>query len=660
MFAQGEVTGTIESRTSQNPSAAYLGAAIGSMAVAAVLKAAGKDRWVILKKKENGIKSAIVGILIALAISGCLSSTAQAGVGIVVYSSKGTDARRTDSGHVALIVTDLCARGIDQIRQCSSDEPQGVVITTYPSLASGYEKTVFVAPVGAHFHAVDDAQSLPVLSSGHTLRALQMQYWRAHLKPYLPTLSHEVHEALLKQQSTFRAGKVFHEFITLDFLRTLLGGRHESYSVDAIAMKDPLTEELIPNGHWREAIGAQHVRSAVIITVPAELDQELNLVEFIERSQHEPYNTLSNNCADFVKKGLLTVFGSRGMRFRHRLLDPANAWITSPLLVATSFLDYANNKRLPLSVSFMPVLAGTGRPTPFGKSIARGALVPAPNQGKLAFALKLYINKLNPMIGTTAFAVEKASRFADLEKLVHERDGNLSPSTNDVAGHFSDIEAHRRSEQARRFGTSSCWRAKQREFAMITAQATETGTLTRAERSQLLSLDRPFLLPRYYEKLASAQHPDGPLMSGIEASLASRSAEGSYLSFPMRFLPPAPDEHREMVPSRLEIRSMAASTELPDRAIALRLMISVINYDLASEPKNRRIAAAFDKDWLLFLDVTERGGLRLASDRVDSLEGCSGREFAEGTARVDAIQVERSPLHRIFTWFRQLVVSPAR
>jgi hypothetical protein len=44
---EGEVTGMIESQTSQVPSTAYLGAALGSMAVAAVLKAVGKDQWAI-------------------------------------------------------------------------------------------------------------------------------------------------------------------------------------------------------------------------------------------------------------------------------------------------------------------------------------------------------------------------------------------------------------------------------------------------------------------------------------------------------------------------------------------------------------------------------------------------------------------------------------
>ena len=612
---------------------------------------------------RNSTKAAVVGVLVALAISDCLSRPAHADVGIVVYGSKGIDARRTESGHIALIVTDLCARGISQVRLCASDEPQGVVITKYPNLASGYDGTVFVVPVSAHFYAVEDKQSLPVLSSGSTLRILQVRYWRAHLKPYLPSLSHECHEALLKEQSTFRAGRAVRELLTLEFLGKVLGARHEHDSGDAVALIDPSTEELIPNGHWREAIGAEHVRSAAIMTVPAEVDQELKLVEFIERSQHEPFNTLSNNCSDFVKKGLLTVFASGGMRFRHRLLDPADAWITSPLFVATSFLDDANKRRLPLSVSFMPILAGTGRPSSAVRSIARGAIVAAPNQGKLAFALKIYIDMLNPLIGTTAFAVDKASGFADVDKLVHENEGiSLSRISNDIAGQPSDIESDRRREQVRRFGTSSCWKAKRREFAMLTAQATEIGSLTKVEQSQLLSRGRPFLLPRYYEKLARVQNPDGPLMSGIQASLGSRLDRTPGMGFLMHVLPLVSDEQGEMVPSRLQIRSMAESIGTPDHAIAFRLMISAINYDLASEAKNRRIAAVFDEDWQLFLLVAERAGLRLPSDSVvrENLEECSTREFREGVARVDAIREERAPLHRMFSWFRQLLVSPVR
>jgi hypothetical protein len=42
---EGEVTGIVESQTAKIPSGVFLGAAVGSMAVSAVLKASGKEDW---------------------------------------------------------------------------------------------------------------------------------------------------------------------------------------------------------------------------------------------------------------------------------------------------------------------------------------------------------------------------------------------------------------------------------------------------------------------------------------------------------------------------------------------------------------------------------------------------------------------------------------
>src|SRR3954451_25285275 len=84
------------------------------------------------------------------------ASTAAADVAIVLYESKGVDSRRTNSGHAALIATTLCAEGIDQVRTCHAGEEPGVVITRYLNLAFGYDRSVFVAPVRAHFTATDD------------------------------------------------------------------------------------------------------------------------------------------------------------------------------------------------------------------------------------------------------------------------------------------------------------------------------------------------------------------------------------------------------------------------------------------------------------------------------------------------------------------------
>jgi len=99
----------------------------------------------------------------------------RADTGLAVYGSKGMDQRRTDSGHVSLLVTDLCASGIDQLRECRPEERPGVVISAYSNLATDYGKAVFVVPVLDHFTATDDPALIPVLSSGATLLAAQIK-----------------------------------------------------------------------------------------------------------------------------------------------------------------------------------------------------------------------------------------------------------------------------------------------------------------------------------------------------------------------------------------------------------------------------------------------------------------------------------------------------
>lgn len=46
-ISEGAVTGGLESRTAKLPSSAYLGFALSSMAVSAVLKVAGKNDWAL-------------------------------------------------------------------------------------------------------------------------------------------------------------------------------------------------------------------------------------------------------------------------------------------------------------------------------------------------------------------------------------------------------------------------------------------------------------------------------------------------------------------------------------------------------------------------------------------------------------------------------------
>jgi hypothetical protein len=454
---------------------------------------------------------------------------------------------------------------------------------------------------------------------------MQIAYWREHLRPYLPPLSPEEYQKLSHRFDPARTVK------GILSLESVLGALEPSKNNtrSAVALVDPVTKELIPNGNWREAIGAAHVRSSIRITAPATVEQETRLIPFVAKVNKQPFQALADNCSDFVERGLLTVFGDSGLRFRPRIMMLADAWVTNPLAVMTDFVSYADRERIPLTIVRAPMIAGTRRPTAPIHSLTRGALVPDPSQGKLLFGAKLVMNAANPLLGVTAYTVDKLSRFADLERLAHERGGgDLSQisyelrTKGDASG--KKLEAWHR-EQVKVFGTTSCWKAKEDAFRALAAEAYKTELLSGTERGLLLRRDRPFLLPRWY---------------------AHTAAPASALPFGA---------------GRNEISRMA---DVPDRESsvkAFRVMLSVINYDLSSEPSHRRSLKDFDQDWTLFLRIAEKNGVSVPPQvSRESLEECSCREFDLGTANRDAFGQSLGFWHELVGGSRETVFGRTR
>ncbi|PZR63001.1 MAG: hypothetical protein DLM53_04085 [Candidatus Eremiobacter antarcticus] len=590
-------------------------------------------------------------------------STARGEVGIVVYESKGVDSRRTNSGHIALIATNLCVEGIDEVRSCNAGEEPGVVVTRYLNLAYGYDRSVFVAPISAHFTATSDPGLIPALTTDDTLEAMQIAYWRQYLRPYLPPLSQERYEELLHR---FDPGRTVRGILSLE---TMLGALepHKGNPTAAIALVDPVTRELIPNGNWREAIGAAHVRSSMLITAPARLEQETRLIAFIAAVNKRPFQAITDNCSDFVERGLLTVFGDSGLHFRPRIAMVADAWVTNPLAVVTDFLAFAKREDMPITVVLAPMIAGTRRPTAPIHSLTRGALVPNPSQGKLLFGIKLAINTVNPLLGVAAYTVDKLSRFADLEQLAHERGGGeLSRISYEIRSKANasgkDLEAWHR-EQVRVFGTTSCWKAKQDAFRALAAAAHEAELLSAAERALLLRRDRPFLLPRWYARAAEQKRKGAFAMGTYDRPLPPVG--------PVPKLSPTADgsEPKDAATSavafgtgRPEIRKMADLPDRESRVTAFRVMLSVINYDLSSEPARRRTSEEFDQDWTLFLNVAQKDGLRVPVNGVarEGVADCSCREFDEGRANRDALAHSLGFSHGLVRESRELVFGRTR
>ncbi len=114
------------------------------------------------------------------------------------------------------------------------------------------------------------------------------------------------------------------------------------------------------------------------------------------------------------------------------------------------------------------------------------------------------------------------------------------------------------------------------------------------------------------------------------------------------------------VPNRSEIQLMTRSKLTSERLTASRLMTSVINYDLASEPRNRRRSSSFDDDWNLYLDAAQGAGVPVEPEEREGVEECSMRELRGNPTRVDAIKEESAIGRQMVSWVRRLVVSPTR
>ena len=601
-----------------------------------------------------------------------MAAALHADVGIVVYQSKGVDARRTSTGHLALVATRLCADGIDAVRLCKEGEQPGVAVTRYAGMAYGHpDWFVFTLPLKDYLNASTTPDDAPVLSSGATLEALQIAYWRSHLRTNLPPLTQQQYESLKADSERFDARRTLGKAVTFELVVQLLMPHKKRYATEPFALIDPLTNEMIPNGRWREAIGATHTRSSILMTAPASMAQEQRLISFISGVQHQSFQAMTSNCSDFSKGALLAVFSDSGLHFHRRMANVADAFISSPLDVATEFIRFAERTKTQMAVTPIPIMAGTRFPTAEITSVTRGALVPNPQQGKLAFGIKAYVNWLNPYIGLTAYSLDKLARFADLRQLVHERGSSRLAELTALIKTERPVQTadltllHR--EQFKVFGTTTCWKQKQDEFMNLTHQATEFEILTAEEQALLLKPGRPYLLPRLYEMQANVHsqpdHPISHLSSGVPSvdgklnytATASLSEHSPSLNHSVLDSP-------QPVPGRMKIAEMSASLDPAQRRAAFQLMTAVINYDLSLDSDQRRSADKFDADWALFLAVSAKVSLHLPVDPslTQTVADCSCRQFDSGSSSRDAFSESQRPAHQLARNFRTLFYGPAR
>lgn len=563
-------------------------------------------------------------------------SFSRADVGVILYESRGTDARGIQSGHVALIATRLCPDGLAKVRRCKFGETPGVVISKYAGAIWGSEQSVLIVPIMEHFFATKDWEDRPLLSSEAVLIDMQKEYWRKYLQKDIPPMSQAQYEEYKEELKEFNLGRILKKAARFEYLAELLVKSPLREPTEPIAIREPQTGQLIPNGGWRQAVGAQHVRDSVIFVGETTDEEEERLIAFVNRSGREPFNIFTANCTNLAKRGLKEVFG-RSIGFRAVLRDLSNVGAAVPLSIATDFLKYLKKSQKAYQVAYLPMQPGTRTPSLTNKSVANGAIFPDASQGKIAFGAKLGLGLMNPSIWLIVKIVDKVSGYMNVDKEVvrasTELKAELATSENWVT---ATTDTAPDLQKVLNFGTQNCWKQKRHEL-IAAVGATEERRLGQEDSAfkSILKSGRPYQMPKDFEK------------AGFFSSRLTRTAlkRISLIAF----------QQDVSIPNHV-----MTSDELKTLDFYINSIVAVINWDLTISDVDRRSTETFDQDWKTLLQLLKLRGAKDIPPPI-SVRECSQKEFDSTNGRVtDARTKSAKILPKIGRYFKAIVTGPIK
>lgn len=514
---------------------------------------------------------------------------AHAATGVIVYESRGMDTRRTQTGHAALVLTQVCADGLISVRACTAGEHPGVVVTRYTNLAWGSPIEFMVLPLRDHFLGTDDPDKVPLLTTGPVLREMQMQYWRSHWKEAIPPMDaneYERHRKELDHMTMIKALKYVGQF---EFLFKLLAPGKKSEPTAPIALRDPVSGVLVRDGRWRGVLGVQHERDSYVFITPTETEQELSLVEFLKDERHTRFNLLASNCSDFVGHALSYMFAAEKFKRRPRMLAFGDSFISSPVSLTSDFVHFANDRKMPLAVFFVPQMAGSRSKSTGARTTVAGCLNPSFRQGLLAFGVKAYLLEMNFLVPALAFAADKLSFNVNLDK---EATAQALP-LGELLGEKPEPEYRRvptRLEQTSYFGTKQCWKDRREEFKGMIGFAVERGLVPAESVRRATTFFWPANLAQDLEKRG--------LLSPEKVLQLNRGWA-----------------------SKLNETDAIPETDLP---LLTRYLILAVNFDLGQDALDRRSAPEFDRDWNLLSRALKQVGY--SRDASKTVSACSSDE----------------------------------
>ncbi len=212
----------------------------------------------------------------------------RADVSLFMHEALGISGEASAAGHCSIYFSNICSDSpVGPLRLCRLDET-GVVIASYPNFGADQPYDWFAIPLLPYLYGVEREEELPVYVNGQIRNMLRDAYRQKH----------------------------FRELI-----------------------KDS-TDGTMPPGDWREQIGCLFNRDIYAFTLKTTREEDQALIDKLNRDPHRSnFNTMYNNCADFIKRLLNSYFPHSAHR------DWLNDFtMTTPKALARTLTRYASKR----------------------------------------------------------------------------------------------------------------------------------------------------------------------------------------------------------------------------------------------------------------------------------------------------------------------------
>lgn len=459
-------------------------------------------RWAIFARF-----AAVLGLAVL-----CFSAApAYADVGVLLNESLDTSvARITGSGHSAVYFSRICADSPIKLRLCRPGE-LGSVMSNYTTLGEDQPYEWNVVPLSIYLYGVEDPRNRPLFGSQKIKRVLEERY-------------------------------------------------REKFLVDYCDSSQCRTSN---KAEWREMVGATLERSIYAFVVATTVEQDQALIdEFNSLPNHNHFNGITRNCADFARRVLNTYFPNAA---RPDYLNDFG--LITPKAIARSFARYGeHHPEAQFRVLHFAQLPGTIKRS----SECRNGTEQLYHSKKLLVPMLIFADHELPFIAASYLITARFNPETELEKHPTAEASDLQHEIHDAKldndpSREAQLEAIVNQESTELVGSSKEWKQYRSEFAAFTNDAISREVIPDAD---------------YLDRLFKFLDRNGTATVDANGAVWLELAQGGK-------------------PEKLGLSASNLFASGTDSQWAYALTLARANHYLKSPKHSREIMPDFKEDWAL-------------------------------------------------------------